>query len=330
MENPVLVEVTRGGRVESRHRGSVAVVDGDGRTVLAIGDIARPVFPRSAVKSMQALPVIESGAADRFGLTAAEIALCCSSHSGEARHVETARCILARAGRDESALECGAHWPYDEEAQRALARAGAVPSALHNNCSGKHSGFVCLACAMGIEPAGYVRAAHPAMREVTAALAAVTGEQLNEDDAGTDGCSIPSFPIPLVALARGFARMGTGAGLPPARAAAARRIREAVAANPFNVGGTGRFDTKVMEALGARVFCKTGAEAVHCAAVPEKGIGIALKIDDGTSRASQAAMAAMLARFLGEEPVLATLSRQTLRNWNGIEVGEIRATDALR
>ena len=329
MENPVLIEVTRGGRVESRHRGAVAVVDADGATVLAIGDIGRPVFPRSAVKSMQALPLVESGGADRFGLTPAEIALCCASHGGEPAHVDTARGILAKAGRDAAALECGAHWPSHEDSARALARNGAAPTPLHNNCSGKHSGFVCLACGMDVDPAGYIRPEHPAMREVTAALSAVTGENLDAAEAGVDGCSIPSFAIPLASLARGFARMGTGNGLPPARAAAARRIREAVAAHPFNVAGTGRFDTRVMAALGARVFCKTGAEAVHCAALPEQGLGIALKIDDGTSRASQAAMAAVLARFLGEEAVLAERARPVLRNWNGIEVGAIRPTGVV-
>jgi len=324
MSNPVLVEVTRGAHVESRHRGSVAVVDADGAAVFALGDVARRVFPRSAVKSMQALPLVEGGHADKWGLTDAEVALCCASHGGEPAHVATAQAMLAKAGRDAGALECGAHWPSNEAASRALAKAADGPSALHNNCSGKHSGFVCLACGMGTDPAGYVRAGHPAMREVTAALSAVTGERLDEAEAGVDGCSIPSFPIPLVSLARGFARMGTGAGLSPGRAAAAARIRAAVAANPFNVAGTGRFDTRVMKAFGARVFCKTGAEAVHCAAIPEQGIGIAVKIDDGTGRASQALMAALLARFLGPHPLLDELAHPVLRNWNGIEVGAIR------
>lgn len=329
MDNPTLIEVLRGGRVESRHRGAVVVVDADGATVLSIGDVARPVFPRSAVKSMQALPLVAGGAADRFGLTPAEIALCCASHGGEPAHTQTARGMLAKAGRDPSALECGAHWPSHEDSARAIAREGGAPTALNNNCSGKHSGFVCLACGMDTDPAGYIRGDHPAMREVTAAVGAVTGEKLDVAEAGVDGCSIPSFAIPLSSLARGFARMGTGVGLSAGHAAAAARIRAAVAAHPFNVAGTGRFDTRVMEAFGPRVFCKTGAEAVHCAALPEQGLGIALKIDDGTPRASQAAMGAVLARLLGEEPLLTQLSRPVLRNWNGMEVGALRPTATL-
>ena len=176
MENPVLVEVTRGGRVESRHRGAVAVVDGDGATVLAIGDIARPVFPRSAVKAIQGLPLIESGAADRYGLTEAEIALAVSSHSGEPLHAETSLSMLRKAGRDAGCLECGAHWPSNELVSRALAKSGAEPSALNNNCSGKHAGFVCLSCNMDEDPTGYVKAAHPvqqAVREFGADLCVV-------------------------------------------------------------------------------------------------------------------------------------------------------------
>src|SRR5215210_6853486 len=143
MGNPVLVEVMRGALTESRHRGAVAVVDADGATVLALGDVIRPVYPRSAVKPLQALPLIENGAAERYGFGDEELALACASHGGEAAHVEIAARMLARAGLDESALECGAHWPSHQPSAQALARSGATPSALHNNCSGKHAGFLC-------------------------------------------------------------------------------------------------------------------------------------------------------------------------------------------
>src|SRR5436190_10296044 len=149
MRNPVLVELVRGALVESRHRGSVAVVDADGATVLAVGHVARPVYPRSAVKPLQALPLIESGAADRYGFGDEEIALACASHGGEPMHVEVAARMLARAGLDTGALECGAHWPSYQPATQALARSGAAPAGLHNNCSGKHAGFLCVACAAG-------------------------------------------------------------------------------------------------------------------------------------------------------------------------------------
>ncbi|HET9019768.1 MAG TPA: asparaginase [Acetobacteraceae bacterium] len=319
--NPVLVEVTRGGRVESAHRGAAVVADGQGRVVFQAGDIDAAVFPRSAVKAFQALPLVESGAADRLGLTEAEIALACSSHSGEPAHVATARSMLAKAGRDAACLECGAHWPYDAAATRALAASGQMPSALHNNCSGKHSGFICLACASGDDPAGYVRPDHPTMRRVTAALSEATGTRLDAANCGTDGCSIPTYAIPLRALATGFARFGTASG-------AAARIRASVAANPFMVGGTDRFDTVLMTALGARAFTKGGAEGVHCAALPDLGLGIAIKCDDGAGRAADLVCASLIARFLGAG-VPDSLLRPELRNWNGLTVGTLRPAGPL-
>jgi L-asparaginase II len=328
MDNPVLVEVTRGGVVESRHRGAVSVVDADGASVLALGDVESPVFPRSAVKALQALPLIESGAADRYRLTAAEIALACSSHSGETVHAETAAAMLRKAGREADCLECGAHWPMFDGAARRLAAVGGRTSALNNNCSGKHAGFVCLSCAMDEDPKGYVGAGHAVQRMVRDTLHEVTGAIHAGDQMGIDGCSIPTYAIPLKALALGFARFATGAGMGPQRAAAARRIRSAVAAHPYMVAGAGRFDTVLMQALGARAFTKTGAEAVFCAALAEVGLGVALKIEDGGTRASEAVMAALIQRFLPltgiQADVVEALARPTMRNWNGVTVGEVR------
>lgn len=333
MSNSVVIEVMRGARVESRHRGSGAVVDADGGVVFSFGEIDEPVFPRSAVKALQALPLVESGAADKVGLTDAELALACASHGGEEGHAEGAARMLAKVGRDVGALECGAHWPGAEAASRALARAGREPSALHNNCSGKHAGFVCLACAMGEDPRGYVAADHPVQRVVKDALEQMTGAALAEDDRAVDGCSIPTYAIPLRRLAHGFARFGTGEGLGPQRRAAAERIRHAVAANPWMVGGSGTFDTDVMGLLGGRAFSKTGAEGVFCAALPEAGLGIAVKVDDGASRASQAIMGALLARFCPmPDDLRARLEpwvSPVLRNWNGIAVGRVRPAGPL-
>jgi L-asparaginase II len=329
MENPVLAEVTRGNTVESRHRGSVIVLDADGGVVFSAGDVERPVFPRSAVKAIQALPLFESGAADRYGLSEPEIALAVASHSGEPLHAETSLAMLKKAGRDAGCLECGAHWPMNEAAARAIARAGAEPSALNNNCSGKHAGFVCLACGLDEDPAGYVKAGHAVQQAVRGALEGVTGAAHSSDRMGTDGCSIPSYAVPLKALALGFARLGTGHGLGPERAKAAARIRKAVAAHPFMVAGTGRFDTRAMEQLRERAFIKTGAEGVYCGALPEFGYGIALKCDDGAGRAAEVVMAALIARFLplneAEATAFAPLRESVLKNWNGIEVGRVRA-----
>jgi L-asparaginase II len=334
--NPVLVHALRGGIVESQHRGAIAVLDADGAVHTAIGDIERPIFPRSAVKVLQALPLVASGAAERYGLTDAELALACASHGGEPAHAATAAGMLAKAGVDAMALECGTHWPYHDASIKALAASGRAPSALHNNCSGKHSGFVCVGCLMAAGRGadaraflrGYVAPEHPVMREVTAALQAATGYDLAHTACGTDGCSIPTYAIPLRHLAHAFARVATGLGLQPDHARAARRLREAVAAAPFMVAGSGRFDTRVMEALGPRVFCKVGAEGVHCAAIPELGLGVAIKMDDGNNaRAVEVVMAATIAALvpLGstEADLLRELANLPMRNWNGIEVGRL-------
>jgi L-asparaginase II len=333
MENPVVVEATRGKWIESAHRGAGAVVDEDGRVVMAFGDAERPVYPRSAVKALQALPLAESGAADRLGLSDREIALSCASHSGSEDHVATARAILAKAGFDERVLECGVHWPLGENEARALARSGRTPTALHNNCSGKHAGFVCLACAMGVDPKGYVAPDHPVQREVAAAIEAMTGARLGDEMRGVDGCAIPTYAVPLIALARGFARLGTGQGLPQARRKAAARIRAAVAAHPLTVAGKGRFDTEVMSLLGARAFTKSGAEGVFCAALPDAGLGLAVKADDGAGRAAQVMIAALIRRFGGFDDTtaarLAPFVSPRLLNWNGAEVGRLRPAGPL-
>jgi L-asparaginase II len=336
-----LVQVLRGGHVESFHRGALAVVDAEGALRMALGDVQRPVFPRSAVKLLQALPLVASGAADALGLADAELALACASHGGQPEHVATATSMLAKAGLDAAALECGAHWPGEDEAHHALARAGGTPGALHNNCSGKHAGFVCLGCLLARQHGadardfvrGYIGRDHPVMREVTRALALATGCNLAQAPVGTDGCSIPTYGIPLAALARGFARAATGLGLPADHAAAARRLRGAIARAPMMVAGSGRFDTRVMERLGTRVCCKVGAEGVYCAALPEAGLGIAIKIDDGQARAAEVVMAAVIEALVplsdDERMFMRELSAPELRNWNGLAVAGLRAEPAL-
>ena len=333
MTNPVLIEVTRGSLVESRHRGAVAVADVAGTMALAIGDVTTPIFPRSAVKALQALPLIELGAADRYGLGDEALALACASHSGEAAHVAGVQAMLAKAGLEPSALRCGAHWPIAQSAAAAVARSGA-PSALHNNCSGKHAGFLCTACAMGADRAEYFRPEHPVQRAVRAVLEDFTGAAIAEERCAIDGCSVPTWAVSLRNLAQGFAKFGTGEGLAPERARATARLRQACARKPWFVAGTGRFCTDVMQLFGPRVFVKTGAEGVYCGALPQQGLGIAIKCDDGASRAAQAIMAAVIARFLPldatERTALAPFLEPRLRNWNGFEVGVIRVMDALR
>ena len=323
----LVVEVLRGGHVESRHAVSVAIVDAAGRRVAAFGDVERAVFPRSSIKVIQALPLVESGADRALGLSVRELALATASHNGEAEHVETARAMLARVGRDETCLACGPQWPSREEDRGRLHRQGLGPSRLHNNCSGKHAGFVCAACHQGMDPAGYERVDHPLHRQIAAALADVTGVDVDRAPRGTDGCSIPTWAIPLEAVARGFARLETGVGLAPGRARAARRLIDAARAEPFMIAGTGRWCTDLIEAFAGRVYVKIGAEGVYVATLPEQGLAVALKCADGAARAAEVAVATVVARLTGrhEDPALARFLAPPIRDWNKTVVGEIRA-----
>jgi len=296
--NPLMVEVSRGEVVESGHRGSAAVVDASGTLRAAWGDVHRPIYPRSAMKALQAVALVESGAAEAMALSDEQIALACASHNAEPAHVAAASAMLEKLGLDESHLECGAHWPSREQVAHALVRAGETPGQLHNNCSGKHAGMLTLARHLGEPTAGYTDPAHAVQQRIQATLESLCEYSLTTVAPGVDGCSAPNWPIPLQSLARAFAHVADPVGLAPQRARAIERIRDAVFAHPFMVAGSGRFCTSVMEILGRGAFIKTGAEGVFCAALPGSGLGIALKCDDGAGRASQVMMAALL-RQLG-------------------------------
>ncbi len=328
MNNSVTVEVTRGNLVESRHHGLAIVVDGDGDVLFSAGDVDRGVFPRSACKAMQALPLVESGAADAYGFGDRELALACSSHSGEDEHVALAASMLAKAGRDVETLECGAHWSSDQKTIIHQARTLEKPTALHNNCSGKHSGFICTCCHTGADPKGYVGYDHPLQREIRATMESLTGATLGEDNCGVDGCSIPTYAVPLKGLAHGFAKMATGSRLEAGRAAASRRLMDACMAEPFYVAGTGRACTKLMQIAPGQIFAKTGAEGVFVATMPQKGIAMVVKCEDGTTRAAEAMIAALLAKQFendsAEQLALLAMANRSMRNWNGIHVGDIR------
>lgn len=333
MDDPVLVEVTRGAMVESRHRGAAVVADAAGRAVLAWGDVAQGVYARSALKPLQALPLVASGAADRFALGPEELALACGSHHGEAAHVAVVGAWLARIGCTAADLECGSHPPLDPAAAAALIRAGAAPSALHSNCSGKHAGFLATARHLGEVTRGYVLPDHPVQRRILAALEAMTGLDLTRAARGTDGCGIPVVAIPLAGLARAMARMVDPQGVAAEHAAAGRRLLDAMAAAPLMVSGSTGFATALLAASGASVRAKPGAEGVFTAALPQLGLGIALKIDDGSGRAAEIALAAILMR-LGclDDSAQARLGermRPPVRSVAGAAVGEIRPAAAL-
>ncbi len=322
MPNPVNAEVTRGGIVESRHTGAYAVSDGAGRIVASAGHIDAPVFPRSAIKAFQCLAVIDSGAAHRFGFTDEEVALACASHSGEPDHVRVARAMLRKAGNSEDQYECGAHWPIEIKAQHDLVRGGGEALQVHNNCSGKHAGMLALARQLGADPKNYVDRTHPVQRAIARTIAALCDCDVNAAPCGIDGCSVPTWAIPLRNLALGFARLASPDN------AAARRIIAAVRAHPFMVAGTGRFDTLLMQAV-PRAFIKTGAEGVYCGSIPYAGLGIALKCDDGAGRAAETAMASVLASLdvwtAEEKTLLSGFTRADLSNWRKLHVGDVHA-----
>jgi len=330
--NPVLVEVWRGNMVESRHHGAAAIVDAAGRVVEGWGDIDGPVFARSAIKPLQALPLVETGAAERYRLGDPEIALACASHRGEPQHTERVAHWLATIGLGAGDLECGSHLPYHEPTAQALIRAAEAPTALHSNCSGKHSGFLTTARHQGEPTRGYIAPDHPVQRRVARVLEEMSGLDLSRAPRGTDGCGIPVIGISLQGMARGMARLGDTSGLDADRAHAARRILDAMHNAPLMVSGTGTFASELMRAA-AGVRVKPGAEGVYCAVLPQRGLGVALKIDDGAGRASEVAMGAILTR-LG---VLDDAARERLapklapviKNIAGREVGSIRPAAML-
>jgi L-asparaginase II len=334
--NPIVVEVTRGGMVESSHRAAVAVVDAAGTVVKAWGDVERPVYGRSALKPLQALPLIETGAAERYGLGDAEIALACASHSGEPRHVELVTRWLARIGCGVDDLECGSHMPLHEAAVEALILSGRKPDARYNNCSGKHAGFLTTSRHLGEATKGYIRYEHPVQQRILGVFEQLTGLRLGDAPRGIDGCGIPVIGIPLGHIAMAMARLADPDDhVPPVRAAAAKRVLAAMASEPFLVAGSGRFCTKVMEVAGAKVALKTGAEGVYAAALPTLGLGVALKIDDGASRAAEVAMGRVLRELklltADEERALADALAPAIRSRAGRETGSVRiAADSPR
>jgi L-asparaginase II len=329
--NPVLVEIWRGERIESFHRGAVTICDANGEVRLAIGEIDAPILPRSAVKALQAIPLVESDAADAYGLTDEELAVACGSHSGEAMHLAVVRGLLAKAGIREEMLACGAHLPLGERAAQELERVGRRPLPIHNNCSGKHAGMLAVAKHLGQPLEGYERPEHPVQLGIKRVLAELCGVEFRQDSIGIDGCSVPTFAVPLRALARGMARFGTGRGLSEAQAEAARRLMRACIGRPDLVAGEGRIDTIVMRGLPGQAFVKGGAEGVHCAVLPELGLGVALKIDDGAKRGADAALAEILAALIPKAAdLLGERFGGELRNWRGIAVGRIEIADGFK
>ena len=324
------VEVLRGPVVESRHRVHAAVVDADGRMRGWVGDPEMVTFFRSAAKPFQALPMVADGAMDRFGITLEELALCCGSHSGEARHVELASAILRKIGLDDEALACGPHAPLHAASRHALRDAGVEPGRVHNNCSGKHAGMMALARAHGWDPAGYERAEHPVQLRILSEMERWVDLPVEALALGTDGCGVVSFGLPLRSMALAYARLARASRMGEREPT---YVVGSMTAYPEMVAGEGRLCTELMRRSGGRVVAKAGAEGVYCAAVPGAELGVALKIEDGTPRAVAPAILAILRQLdLLSEDDLGALYRHAfpeIRNTRGEVVGEIRAALAL-
>lgn len=328
MQPAPLVVFTRGAFDESVHYGSIAVADAQGRLIASVGDPHRVTLMRSTAKPFQAMVDVELGAAERFAFTPAELAVVAASHSGEPRHTDAVRGLLARAGLSEDALQTGVHPPLHAETREALARAGHAPRPLHHNCSGKHCGMLCACIHRGWDVRTYVRPDHPLQQEVRRLMCDVVGLTPGEVGVAIDGCGVPTFAVPLAAMALAFARLARGDGLSEQHQRSATTVREAMLAHPEMVAGEGRFDTDLMTSAGGRVLAKAGAEACYGVSLPEAGWGLALKIEDGNSRAVPAAVVEALHQLdaigAGETDALAAHARPPVRNYRGEIIGEGR------
>lgn len=333
-----LVEVTRGNYVESVHAGSVAVVDTAGRLLHCAGDPECLTFARSTIKPFQAAPFIGGGGVQRFGFSSRDIALLCASHSGEEVHVETVRAMLAKAGCIESQLQCGCHLPLRYTLD-ALPPGGQVYSQVHNNCSGKHAGFLAYCVQRGLPIEGYLAPAHPLQRAVRRSVAAYAGLPEQDLQAGTDGCAAPNYAMPLSRLAQAYARLAEGSFDPlyetgeQASPGATTVLRDAMMAHPELVSGTGRSDLAFMRTAPGDWVAKVGAEGVQAIGSRRAGIGIAIKVADGGTRALATTAVAVLQQ-LGLLPdaagsPLASWERPTLKSHTGLHSGEIRSVVRL-
>jgi len=322
-----LVSVRRGGREESLHRGSVAVWEGDGLRA-ALGDPARITFYRSSSKPLQALVGVHGGAVDAFHLTEAELALAAGSHSGADVHVAAARSVLAKAAVPEAALGCGGHWSIDADVAQRQRIACKRPLSVHSNCSGKHALMLAGAQHLGAPLEEYLFPDHPLQRRIRADVALFAGLPVEQVAVTVDGCGAPTFAVPLAAAARSIARFGAPDGLPDGLVRAARRVGAAMRAHPEMVAGEGRFDTDLMRTAKGRILAKGGAEGVHVVAVPERRLGIVVKVDDGSDRGYRLVVVEILRRLglLTDAEAAGLAERQgqkTQKNFAGREVGDL-------
>lgn len=280
----IMVRVYRGDMVESIHRGHVAVVNSQGHLLASLGNPNTYIYARSAAKPLQTIPVIEAGAPAKYGFREDEIAVMCASHNGEEEHTRTVHSILEKIGRTTTDLTCGIHEPYHKATAQEMKAHNIQPTPLHNNCSGKHSGMLALACARDYRSEDYSSVEHPVQKEMLRSVAEMSQTPIDEVRLGVDGCGVPVFGLPLDRLARAFARLGDPADLSPRRREACQLIIRSLRAHPQMIAGHDRFDTQLIEATSGQIIGKMGAEAVFALTVPERSLGIAMKIEDGSLR----------------------------------------------
>ena len=318
-----MVDILRGGFTESRHLGHAVIANAAGEVIEGWGDSGKIILPRSSAKMLQALPLLESGAG--AALSSEQLALACASHSGEPRHITRVSQWLSDLGLDESALCCGPQPSREKALRLSMIKEGRVPTPVLNNCSGKHTGFLTLAKHLKVD-LNYVDPDHPVQKQVRSAFE----ESCSEDSPGfgIDGCSAPNFAISLRGLAFAMARFATADGASDARSRAMTRLRDAMIAHPKLVSGEGRACAVLMEAAKGKAAVKTGAEGVFVAILPDQKLGIALKIEDGATRASEVAIAALLVRLGVIDPAHPMLDRP-IRNWDGLLTGAERAVPDL-
>lgn len=328
--NPIFVENVRGDWVENSHRGAAIIVDQKGDAIAEWGNVEIPVYARSSIKPLQAIALFESGAVEKYGITSEEVALACASHAGEDIHVDRVAKWLGQLGVTQDSLNCGAVRPSNRKTYEALLCSDSVPTPLHNPCSGKHTGFLSVALAKGYSIQGYADPLHPVQGYVLSILEDVMQIDAAHMPQALDDCGLPALAFPLRNIALGMARFGTHAtGISKSRRGVMGKICGAIKKFPHLLAGTGRFDTTVIESTAGKIITKVGADAVYTATIPQKGLGIALKIDDGNIRAAEVAMGAILSSLkLLEAPAqarLASFLHPTIRNINGKDTGMIRS-----
>lgn len=329
-----LVHITRDALVECIHRGDLAIVDSDANLVYAVGSPKSKIaFIRSSSKPIQAIPIIESGAADHYNLTEEELAIFCASHNGEEQHLNTVRSVLSKIGLDESALQCGTHWSSHRPTAEAMVRQGLTPSEINCNCSGKHSGMLTLARFMGWDVSNYTEITHPVQQTMLRSMALFAGLDAKDILIGTDGCGVPVFGLSVYHMARAFAKLANPAGLPLSVIDATDRITRAMMNHPFLVAGSNRLCTTLMSVGKGNVFGKSGADGVYCVGLPQHGLGLAVKIEDGNGRANGPVMIEALRQLgtLDPEQLLALAHMHNPKNYNHRKdlVGETKAVFTL-